>query len=86
MALTKEQQEAIVLDGENIIVSAGAGSGKTMVLTKRVIRKLESGISINKLLILTFTKLAANEMKNRIRDAIKKNPKLHSVHLKKTFM
>ena len=79
---TKEQQEAIDLDGENIIVSAGAGSGKTAVLTERVIRKLESGISINKLLILTFTKLAASEMKLRIRNEIKKRIEL-SEELKK---
>ena len=48
---TNEQKEAINLDGKNIIVSAGAGSGKTAVLTERVIRKLENGVGINKLLI-----------------------------------
>ena len=79
---TVEQLEAINLDGENIIVSAGAGSGKTMVLTHRVLRKLEDGISIKNLLILTFTKLAANEMKNRIRDELKKRIEL-SEELKK---
>ena len=73
---TKEQEDAIKLDGKNIIVSAGAGSGKTAVLTARVIRKLESGISINKLLILTFTNLAAGEMKVRIRKEIKKRDNL----------
>ncbi len=74
---TNEQLEAINLDGENIIVSAGAGSGKTAVLTTRVIRKLESGVSISKLLILTFTNLAANEMKIRIRKEIKKKIELN---------
>ena len=69
---TNDQQKAIDLDGQNIIVSAGAGSGKTAVLTARVIRKLKSGIDINKLLILTFTKEAAKEMKERIRKSIKK--------------
>ena len=73
---TNEQQEAIDKDGTNIIVSAGAGSGKTAVLTARVIRKLESGIDINKLLIMTFTKAAASEMKERIRSSIVKNPNL----------
>ena len=63
---TKEQMKAINSDGTNIIVSAGAGSGKTAVLTERVIRKLEDGIGIDKLLILTFTKAAAREMKTRI--------------------
>ena len=69
---TDEQLEAINRSGQNIIVSAGAGSGKTAVLTERVITKLKSGIHINQLLILTFTKAAAAEMKERIRKAIKK--------------
>ena len=70
MGWTKEQQEAIDLEGGNIIVSAGAGSGKTAVLTARVQRKLLSGIHINQLLILTFTNAAAAEMKDRIRKTI----------------
>ena len=69
--LTKEQQEAVDKEGTNIIVSAGAGSGKTAVLTERVIRKLKDGVSIDKLLILTFTNEAAGEMKDRIRNKIK---------------
>jgi len=73
---TKEQSEAINSDGSNIIVSAGAGSGKTAVLTRRVIRKLESGVNINELLVLTFTKAAAKEMKERIRKAIKEQDSL----------
>ncbi len=73
---TKEQQQAIDEEGTNIIVSAGAGSGKTAVLTERVIRKLKSGIHINELLVLTFTNAAAAEMKERIRKAIRKTPGL----------
>lgn len=73
---TKEQQMAIDTEGTNIIVSAGAGSGKTAVLTERVLRKLKSGIHINQLLVLTFTKAAAYEMKERIRKAIKREPSL----------
>ena len=73
---TKEQMLAIDKDGTNIIVSAGAGSGKTAVLTARVIRKLKQGVKVNKLLVLTFTNEAAKEMKNRIRKEIKKDPYL----------
>ncbi len=73
---TKEQEEAIHRTGENIIVSAGAGSGKTAVLTARVIEKLKVGVHIHELLILTFTKAAAAEMKDRIRQAIEKDPTL----------
>lgn len=69
---TPEQQQAINEEGKNIIVSAGAGSGKTAVLTERVIRKLKSGVHINELLVLTFTNAAAAEMKERIRKAIRK--------------
>ena len=73
LANTKNQQLAIDLEGTNIIVSAGAGSGKTAVLTQRVIRKIKDGIPVDRLLVLTFTNEAANEMKNRIRSAIIKN-------------
>ena len=63
---TLEQKEAIYKEGTNIIVSAGAGSGKTAVLTERVLEKVKRGISVDNLLILTFTKMAAKEMKERI--------------------
>ena len=75
---TKEQSDAINKDGTNIIVSAGAGSGKTAVLSERVLRKLKEGVNVNELLILTFTKAAAKEMKERIRKKIKKEPSLSS--------
>ena len=67
---TSEQLEAINHEGENILVSAGAGSGKTAILSERVIRKLKDGTNINELLILTFTKAASEEMKDRIRKKI----------------
>ena len=73
---TKEQELAINTEGKNIIVSAGAGAGKTAVLTARVLRKLNQGIHINELLILTFTNAAAAEMKNRIREEVMNNKNL----------
>ncbi len=73
---TKEQELAIKEEGCNIIVSAGAGSGKTEVLSERVIYKLKKGIKVNELLILTFTNAAAAEMKARIRKKIKNYPEL----------
>lgn len=72
MAWTNEQTEAIYKEGKNIIVSAGAGSGKTAVLTERVLEKVKKGISVDNLLILTFTKMAAKEMRERIGDKLKK--------------
>ena len=72
MKWTKEQQLAIAKEGTNLIISAGAGSGKTAVLSERVLRKLKEGIDIRNILILTFTNEAAKEMKERIRKKIKK--------------
>ena len=46
---TEEQQLAIDLEGTNILVSAGAGSGKTAVLSERVLRKVREGVKINEL-------------------------------------
>ena len=69
---TDEQWQAIYLTGKNIIVSAGAGSGKTAVLTERIIEKIKSGISIDDMIILTFTNAAAAEMRERVRDKIVK--------------
>ena len=70
---TKEQEHAIYDEGSNIIVSAGAGSGKTAVLSERVLQKVLHQTKVNELLILTFTNAAAKEMKDRIRDNLVKN-------------
>ena len=68
---TKEQEAAINARGSNLLVTAAAGSGKTAVLVQRVINIIiEDGVDIDKLLIVTFTRAAANEMKERIRKAI----------------
>ena len=76
MAWTKEQEQAIYDSGSNIIVSAGAGSGKTAVLSERVLQKVLNGTHVNELLILTFTKAAAEEMKSRIRKNISSRKEL----------
>ena len=62
-----EQLEAINAKGQNTLVSAGAGSGKTTVLTERIFRLVFDGTPITRFLVLTFTKAATNEMKTRIR-------------------
>ncbi len=72
MKWTEEQALAINKEGSNIIVSAGAGSGKTAVLSERVLRKVSENIDIRKVLMLTFTNEAAGEMKNRIRKKLLK--------------
>ncbi len=73
MSFTPAQQDAIEADGGSVIVSAAAGSGKTRVLVQRVIRLLtdpEHPIDADRLLIVTFTKAAAEEMRSRIASAI----------------
>lgn len=70
---TKEQEEALSLRGKNLLLSAAAGSGKTAVLTERIARLVKdpaNGTDINELLVLTFTKAAASEMKARISEAL----------------
>ena len=71
MNWTIEQQRAIEEQG-NLIVSAAAGAGKTAVLTERVVRLVEGGMDIDRLLILTFTRAAAAEMKERIQNTLQK--------------
>ena len=73
---TEEQALAINEKGKNIIVSAGAGSGKTAVLSERVLTHVLSGMGIDDLLILTFTNAAASEMKERIRKKLSLNSEL----------
>lgn len=67
---TSDQKLAIDTRGGKIIVSAAAGSGKTAVLSERVINLILGGTSVDELLIVTFTKAAAEEMKQRIKDKI----------------
>ena len=79
---TWEQKLALDTKGNNILVSAGAGSGKTRVLTERILNYVKSGIDIDKLLVLTFTKNAAAEMKSRIRKGLLNDESLKDQLLK----
>ena len=64
------QTKAILHADSDILISAGAGSGKTATLTERIIRKILSGKDISNMLIVTFTKEAANDLKNKIQKSI----------------
>ena len=73
MDWTDEQKQAIYETGENILVAAAAGSGKTAVLVERIINKIiNENVDIDKILVVTFTNAAASEMRERILDAIYK--------------
>ncbi|AIF42732.1 helicase-exonuclease AddAB subunit AddA [Virgibacillus sp. SK37] len=85
---TKEQEDAIYTAGKDVLVAAAAGSGKTAVLVERIIQKLlnkEKPVDIDSLLVVTFTNAAAQEMRNRVGEALEKalaeDPS--SSHLKK---
>lgn len=69
-SFTPQQEKAIYDHGKDILVSASAGSGKTTVLVERVLQKVLSGTPITSLLIITFTKAAASEMKERIKNEL----------------
>ena len=69
MDWTNEQKQVIVSAGQNLLVSAAAGSGKTAVLVEHILQKIENpaeAVNINELLVVTFTRAAAAEMKERI--------------------
>lgn len=73
---TDDQWNAIVSTGQDILVAAAAGSGKTAVLVERMIRKItaeENPIDVDQLLVVTFTNASAAEMKHRIADALEKS-------------
>ena len=81
MKWTDKQLDVINTRNRNILVSAAAGSGKTAVLVERIINMItdeESDVNIDELLVVTFTRAAASEMKERVRaaleEAIEKNP------------
>lgn len=63
---TPEQIEAIYSSGNNILVSASAGSGKTFVMVERIIDKILRGVTVDQLFISTFTVKAAGELKERL--------------------
>lgn len=73
MNFTEEQQKVISLRNRNLLVSAAAGSGKTAVLVERIISEItdeSKRLDIDHILVMTFTKSAAAEMKERIEAAI----------------
>ena len=63
---TTEQQQVIDFRGRRLLVSASAGTGKTTVMIQRILSLLEGGADISQFVVVTFTNLAAAEMKARL--------------------
>ena len=67
MQFTEEQRRAIEARGTNLLLSAAAGSGKTAVLVQRVLSLIEEGADVRRMLVVTFTRAAAAEMRPDLR-------------------
>ena len=69
--LTPKQRQAVLETGKNVLVSASAGSGKTHVMIERIINLIISeGVNVENILAVTYTKLAASEMKQKLVKAV----------------
>ena len=69
-SLTREQQAVVDNQGGTLLVSAAAGSGKTRVLVERLLARVEAGADIDRFLVITYTRAAAAELRERIAAAL----------------
>jgi ATP-dependent helicase/nuclease subunit A len=71
---TRQQEDAIVARGRDVLVTASAGTGKTMVLSGRcvgIVAEKNTGVNVGNILVLTFTDAAAEQMRSRIGKQLK---------------
>jgi len=79
-SLNKEQNEAVEYLKGPLLILAGAGSGKTSVVTHRIANLISKGVPASKILGLTFTNKAANEMKERVQRLTQQNVLICTFH------
>ena len=72
MRASEEQIPAVLERGRDIVVTAGAGTGKTRTLVARYLSLLAEGHDLRSVLAITFTRKAARETRNRVRDEIRR--------------
>ncbi len=75
MQLTPQQQDAVSYVGTPTLVIAGAGSGKTRTLTHKIAHLISEGFDPKRILAITFTNKAAEEMKTRLLDLTRLQPR-----------
>ena len=86
MQFTDEQKQAIYTNNCNLLVAAGAGSGKTAVLVERIVNKVVSeGIDIDRMLVVTFTNAAASEMRERLASRLYKESLKNNKYVNKKY-
>ncbi len=71
MAPNDEQRAILARSSDDMLVSAGAGTGKTRTLVARYLSLLAAGHSLRSIVAVTFTRKAAHEMRNRVREVIR---------------
>lgn len=78
---TVEQQQAISARNHTILVSAAAGSGKTAVLIERIVTLIKEGCRLDRMMIVTFTRAAAAEMRQRLQERLVDEARLDPIRM-----